>query len=104
MSILQGTDKSPQIGKEQKTLPPNGLDLENLEAPLKPVDHEKDAAEQEKFSGEFFYGSTRGIEKMQKADEQTRKFDALTKKDRLNPSVNHDRTPETPDQEGKDHE
>lgn len=108
MSILQGTDKSGVSGKERKILHLNDLDSENLEAPQSPVDHEKDAAVQEKFEGEIFYGSSRGIEKMTRSEAERRKFDAATKDQRANPEINHDRTPQdpagVPDQKGDGHE
>lgn len=76
---------------DRKTLHLNGLDFENLEAQPEPVDHEKDRAAQEKFEGDAFYGSERGIKKMVKADKVTQKFDELTKEERLNPEINHER-------------
>lgn len=76
---------------ERKTLHLNGLDFENLEARPEPVDHEKERAAQEKFEGDAFYGSERGIRKMVNADKVTKKFDDLTREDRLNPEINHGR-------------
>lgn len=76
---------------ERKTLHLNGLDFENLEAQPEPVDHEKERAAQEKFAGDAFYGSERGIRKMVKADNVTKKFDDLTCENRLNPEINHGR-------------
>ncbi len=76
---------------ERKTLHLNGLDFENLEAQPEPVDHEQDRLAQEKFEGDAFYGSERGIKKMVKADKVTQKFDDLTLEERLNPAVNHER-------------
>lgn len=76
---------------ERKTLHLNGLDFENLEAQPEPVDHEQDRLVQEKFEGDAFYGSERGIKKMVKADKMTKKFDDMTREERLNPEVNHER-------------
>lgn len=76
---------------ERKTLHLNGLDFENLEAQPEPVDHEKDRLAQEKFEGDAFYGSARGLKKMVKADKVTKKFDDLTREERLNPEINHER-------------
>lgn len=104
MSILQGTDKAGVSGKEQKTLHLNGFDTENMEAPQTPVDGEKAKAAQAKYEGEIFYGSSRGIEKMTKAEMEARIFDERTKDGRVNPVINHGHVPAEPDQEGKDHE
>ncbi len=87
------TIKTPENSTEsdRKTLHLNGLEFENLEAQPEPVDHEKDRLAQEKFEGDAFYGSERGIKKMVKADKVTKKFDELTEEERQNPAINHER-------------
>ncbi len=89
MPIIKTPENTTET--ERKTLHLNGLDFENLEAQPEPVDHEEDRRAQEKFEGDAFYGSERGIKKMVKADKVTKKFDDLTEEERLNPEINHER-------------
>ncbi len=89
MSSITPPENSTET--ERKTLHLNGLTFENLETQPEPVDHDEDRRAREKFAGDAFYGSARGIRKMVKADKVTQKFDDLTRKERLNPEINHER-------------
>ncbi|HYD17766.1 MAG TPA: hypothetical protein VEF76_04730 [Patescibacteria group bacterium] len=80
----------------RKTLHLNGLDFENFEAQPEPVDHEEDKAVQERFEGDSFYGSARGIKKMVRADRETQKFNDLTRDERIMPEINHERHEQSP--------
>jgi hypothetical protein len=84
---------NPETGKPEKskTLHLHGKDFENLESEQEPVNPKADEKAQQKFEGENFYRPSTGLPKMLKADKETQKFNKLTREDRINPKINHER-------------